>query len=58
VGAVRAAAQAGPQRVEAIAPVVLGAGERLFGGVGEISLEPREMSGNGLVTHLSYRVIR
>jgi dihydrofolate reductase len=41
-----------------VAPVVLGAGERLFDGVGEISLEPLEMSGNGLVTHLSYRVIR
>jgi hypothetical protein len=38
--------------------VVLGAGVRMFDGVGEISLEPLEMSGNGLVTHLSYRVIR
>jgi dihydrofolate reductase len=41
-----------------VAPVVLGAGERLFDGVGDIGLEPLDVSGNGLVTHLSYRVIR
>jgi dihydrofolate reductase len=41
-----------------VAPVVLGAGERLFNGVGELSLEPLDVSGNALVTHLSYRVIR
>jgi dihydrofolate reductase len=41
-----------------VAPVVLGAGERLFDGVGEISLEPLDVSGNGLVTHVSYRVMR
>jgi dihydrofolate reductase len=41
-----------------VAPVVLGAGERLFDGVGEISLEPLDVSGNGLVTHVSYGVMR
>jgi dihydrofolate reductase len=41
-----------------VAPVVLGAGERLFDGVGEISLEPLDVSGNALVTHLSFRVVR
>ena len=39
-----------------IAPVVLGAGERLLEGVGDLILEPREVSGTGLVTHISYRV--
>jgi dihydrofolate reductase len=41
-----------------VAPVVLGAGERLFNGVGELSLEPLDVSGNALVTHLSFRVVR
>jgi dihydrofolate reductase len=41
-----------------VAPVVLGAGERLFDGVGGLTLEPLEVSGNGLVTHVSYRVAR
>jgi dihydrofolate reductase len=41
-----------------VAPVVLGAGERLFDGVGQLTLEPLEVSGTGLVTHLSYRVMR
>jgi dihydrofolate reductase len=41
-----------------IAPVVLGAGERLFDGVGDISLERLDVSGTGLVTHMSYRVLR
>ncbi len=40
-----------------VAPVVLGAGERLFDGVGDISLEPLDVSSTALVTHLSYRVI-
>jgi hypothetical protein len=38
--------------------VVLGAGERLFDGVGELTLEPISVSGTGLVTHVSYRVAR
>jgi dihydrofolate reductase len=41
-----------------MAPVVLGAGERLFEGVGQLTLEPLEVSGNDLVTHVSYRVVR
>jgi dihydrofolate reductase len=41
-----------------VAPVVLGVGERLFDGVGDITLEPLDVSGNRLVTHLSYRVMR
>jgi dihydrofolate reductase len=41
-----------------VVPVVLGAGEQLFAGVGELELEPLKVSGIGLVTHLSYHVIR
>jgi dihydrofolate reductase len=42
-----------------VAPAVLGAGERLFDGVGALTLEPLEEPwGTGLVTHLSYRVTR
>jgi dihydrofolate reductase len=41
-----------------VAPVVLGAGEGLFEGVGDIELEPLGVSGTGLVTHLRYRVRR
>jgi dihydrofolate reductase len=41
-----------------VAPVVLGAGERLFEGVGDITLERLDVSGTELVTHLSYRVVR
>ena len=41
-----------------IAPVILGDGERLFDGVGELVLEPLEVTGTGLVTHVSYRVHR
>jgi dihydrofolate reductase len=41
-----------------VAPVVLGAGERLFDGVGDLTLEPISVSGTGLVTHVSYRVAR
>lgn len=41
-----------------IAPFVLGAGERLFTGVGELELEPVSAVANELVTHLSYRAIR
>jgi hypothetical protein len=37
---------------------VLGGGERLFDGVGELALEPIGVGGTGLVTHVSYRVIR
>lgn len=41
-----------------VVPLVLGAGERLFDGVSDVTLEPLEVSGTGLVTHLSYRVVR
>ena len=41
-----------------VAPVVLGAGESLFDGVGALTLEPLAVRGNDLVTHLSYRVAR
>jgi dihydrofolate reductase len=41
-----------------VAPVVLGAGERLFDGVGQLTLQRLEVSGTDLVTHLSYRVVR
>jgi dihydrofolate reductase len=41
-----------------VVPVVLGAGERLFDGVGELNLERLDVSGTELVTHLSYRVVR
>ena len=41
-----------------VVPVVLGAGERLFEGVGDVDLEPLGVSATDLVTHLSYRVAR
>ena len=41
-----------------IAPVVLGSGERLLDGVGNLKLEQTEVSGTRLVTHVRYRVIR
>jgi hypothetical protein len=37
--------------------VLLGRGERLLDGVeGDVALEPLEVTGNHLVTHLAYRV--
>jgi dihydrofolate reductase len=40
-----------------VAPVVLGVGERLFDGVGPLSLEKLgEVTGTDLVTHITYRV--
>lgn len=39
-----------------IAPVVLGAGERLFDGVGDPRLEPVEVIASPVVTHVRYRV--
>jgi dihydrofolate reductase len=41
-----------------VAPVLLGAGERLLDGVGNFDLEPLGVKSNELVTHLSYRVVR
>ncbi|MFI0482863.1 dihydrofolate reductase family protein [Actinomadura sp. 9N215] len=39
-----------------IAPVVFGAGARLFEGVGDIGLEQTAVSRSDLVTHVTYRV--
>jgi dihydrofolate reductase len=39
-----------------VAPVLLGAGERLFEGVGNVSLESLGVKHTRLVTHLSYGV--
>jgi hypothetical protein len=39
-----------------VAPVLLGAGERLFEGVGDVSLEPVGVKHTPLVIHTSYRV--
>jgi dihydrofolate reductase len=39
-----------------IAPIVLGAGERLFERVGNVKLEQLDVSGSDLVTHVRYRV--
>ncbi|HEY3507372.1 MAG TPA: dihydrofolate reductase family protein [Actinocatenispora sp.] len=41
-----------------VAPVVLGAGERLFVGVGDPALEPVEVIGSPAATHVRYRVAR
>ena len=41
-----------------IAPMLLGAGERLLDGVPNLTLEPTEVSGTRLVTHVRYRVGR
>jgi dihydrofolate reductase len=38
-----------------VSPVLLGAGERLFDGVGDLDLEPVDASSTKLVTHLTYR---
>jgi dihydrofolate reductase len=41
-----------------VAPVVVGAGERLFDGVGPLSLQRIGVNATDLVTHLTYRVVR
>jgi dihydrofolate reductase len=41
-----------------IAPIVLGAGERLLEDVGDPTLEPVEVVGSPAVTHVKYRVVR
>lgn len=41
-----------------IVPVTVGAGVRLFEGVPNIKLEPIELSGTTVVTHIRYRVLR
>ncbi len=39
-----------------IAPVILGSGERLLDGVGDLKLEQLEVTSSALVTHIRYRV--
>jgi dihydrofolate reductase len=39
-----------------VAPIVLGAGESPFDGVGDVKLTPVEVRGSDLVTHVRYRV--
>lgn len=41
-----------------VAPMMLGAGERLFEGVRDLNLEMLSVRGNELVTHQSYRIVR
>jgi dihydrofolate reductase len=41
-----------------IAPVVLGAGERLFEDVGDPALEPVKVVASPAVTHIKYRIVR
>jgi dihydrofolate reductase len=41
-----------------IVPIVLDGGERLFEGVGQLTLEPLEITSNELVVHQRYRVLR
>ncbi|MEU3274356.1 dihydrofolate reductase family protein [Saccharomonospora sp. NPDC006951] len=41
-----------------IAPVLVGEGERLFAGVGDLDLEPTHVRATDLVTHISYRFPR
>jgi dihydrofolate reductase len=41
-----------------VAPILLGSGERLFDGVGDLGLEPVEVLHSPLATHIRYRVDR
>ncbi len=41
-----------------VAPVILGAGERLFAGVSDVDLEHVRTRANDLVTHITYRMTR
>jgi dihydrofolate reductase len=41
-----------------VAPITLGAGERLLDGVGRLAFEPVEVVASPAVTHLRYRVLR
>jgi dihydrofolate reductase len=41
-----------------IAPVILGGGERLFEGVGDLKLEQIKVVGSPVVAHVKYRVVR
>ena len=41
-----------------IVPVTVGAGARLFEGVPHLKLEPVEVRGTSVVTHIRYKVIK
>lgn len=41
-----------------IVPVTIGAGSRLFESVPNLKLEPVEVSGTGMVTHIRYKVLK
>src|SRR5205085_5828670 len=41
-----------------IVPITIGEGARLFEGVADLQLEPFELSGTPLVTHIRYRVLK
>jgi len=41
-----------------IAPVTIGAGIRLFDGIPNLNLEPIEVSGTSVVTHIRYNVLK
>ena len=41
-----------------IAPATIGSGARLFEGVSDLRLEPVEVSGTKLATHIKYRVLK
>jgi dihydrofolate reductase len=41
-----------------IVPVILGAGERLLDGVGDLNLEPVKVVASPAVTHIKYRITR
>ncbi len=41
-----------------IAPVTIGSGTRLFEGVHNLNLEPIELSGTSVVTHIRYKVLK
>lgn len=41
-----------------VAPVTIGAGIRLFEGVPDLKLEPVEVSGTSVVTHIRYKVLK
>jgi len=41
-----------------IAPVTVGKGSRLFEGVSDLKLEPIEISGTSVVTHIRYKVLK
>lgn len=41
-----------------VVPVTIGAGTRLFEGVPSLNLEPIEISGTSMVTHIRYEVLK